>query len=209
MLAVVTHTLGTSPWLQQSLSSVQCHLPAGARHHVIEQREGFEQARWDAFQSAEFVALVDDDDEVCNDALNLCMAAILETGAGVAFTDQAVVDEQGETLRTDSGELRYRDVARSPQSIHHLAIVRRSAISDEALTAARQAGTGIEWMVKANAALRHGAVHVPIVGYRWRRHQRQHSFRNHAAFVKALPTLRRATQSWMTQDARIRQLLPR
>jgi hypothetical protein len=209
MLAVITHTQGTSRWMDGCLRSVRDHLPTGAQHHVIEQHGDFLRARWDAFHSAEFVALVDDDDEVCGDALRLCMAAIKETGAGVAFTDQVLINEDGRELRADHGPVRYSAVARSPQTIHHLAVVRRAAIAPAAWDVAAVVGTGIEWMVKASAALQHGAVHVPVQGYRWRKHEGQHSARDHTRFTRALPHLRQATRSWMTHDARISQFLPR
>lgn len=208
MLAVVTHTQGTSRWLEGSLRSVRDHLPAGAQHHVIEQHGDFLRARWDAFHSAEFVALVDDDDEVCGDALRLCMAAIEATGAGVAFTDQSLIDEDGQVLRVDSGPVRYDAVVRSPQTIHHLAVVRRAAIAPAAWDVAAAVGTGIEWMVKASAALRCGAIHVPMQGYRWRKHPGQHSHRDRSTFINAMPALRAAARTWMTTHETIRRFLP-
>jgi len=210
-LSIVTHTLGKSMWMDKCVDSVKINLPDYGEHKIISlhQSDDFIQARWEAFQSQEFVALVDDDDEVCNNSIQICMEAFRQNPTvGIVFTDQIVIDENSNILREDHGELRYRDVARSPQTIHHLAIVRRGAISKEALDISIRAGTGIEWMIKSNAALNFGAIHVPIQGYKWRKHPGQHSDRDFKNFISVAGILRNATRSWLKKDDLIKQYLP-
>lgn len=204
-LTVITHTLGTSKWMNRCVESVEKYLPScseAAVHQVIPltEQDDFLQARWDAFQLSEYVTLVDDDDEVDNDSIRMCLAALETSGAGVAFTNQTVIDEHNEILRIDNRELKYSTVARSPQSIHHLAVVRRSAIDPELLDIAKEIGTGIEWLIKANAALRRGAIHVPIQGYKWRRHNSQHSLRDHRNFTENMGKLQKVTHSWLNKE---------
>ena len=65
-LLIVTHTLGTSKWIDGCVDSVKNNLPEYCEHRVIvlDRSDNFIEARWDAFQSNEFVALVDEGREL-------------------------------------------------------------------------------------------------------------------------------------------------
>ncbi len=195
-------------WLAECKASVQ-----GVDHIIADGFLDFQETRWNLAHSAEFVAWVDDDDRVVGDAIQQCVRALKETGAGVAFTQEARIDESGKRIDTYSpwDSVTLRDVAMHPQALHHLAVVRSSALAPEVLEQAQRIGIGIDWLMRAHAALRHGAVQVPMIGYKWRQHDGAESRTDHwrAAYREAMPALRAVTRQWMTYDAPIRQFLPR
>lgn len=207
MIAIITHTRQHAPWLKGCVDSVRANMPAGGLHHVIVDTGDMAQMRWDACQLDEFVAFVDDDDLVVNDAIAKCIDALQRTGAGVAFTDQLYIDVAGNPLAIDDRPIRYRDVMMTPQAIHHLAVMRRSALDPLVLEMANEIGWGIDWLLKSYAALRHGAVHVPIVGYHWRQHRDQESVLKRAQFHQAVPLLRACIGTWLTKDGPVPQHL--
>jgi hypothetical protein len=57
--------------------------------------------------------------------------------------------------------------------------------------------------MKARAALTHGAIHVPMVGYNWRVYQGQDSQQKAAQFLPAMPLLRDITLGWMRRNDRV------
>jgi hypothetical protein len=195
-LVVVTHTRRTSKWLQDCINSVQADLPEDARHAII-YCDDFESSRLAALNLAEYIAFVDDDDLVYPGALRLCLQALEATGAGVAFTDQEVIDASGKTTHVDTRKVSKMHIVSSPMAIHHLAVIRTSAVSAEVHDISKKLGVGVDWMIKASAALQHGAVHVPIIGYKWRLHPDQHSIANILKFNAAFDTLRQHAMNWL------------
>ncbi len=197
-LAVVTLVhAGTDPhWLRECSESVRTRLPQGACH-IVAAGDDFQRARWDAYRSAEFVACVDHDDRLTGDSLRWCLDALAETGAGVAFTQEAQIAPDGNPLHVKHRRPRRIDVAMHPRPLHHLAVIRSSCIGDAVWDLAQEAGIGIDWLVRAWVALKHGAVHVPHVGYEWRRHRGQASALWAQRYETAIPALRRTTLSWM------------
>jgi len=209
-LAVVTLTRfepERAKWLHECKASVR-----GFEHLVIDGRMQFQETRWRAAHAAEYVAWVDDDDRVVGDALQQCVRALDETGAGVAFTHEARIDADGRTITNPHPwrDVTLRDVAMHPQALHHLAVVRASALAPEILEHAQRIGIGIDWLMRACAALCHGAVRVPVIGYEWRQHARAESQSEHwaTAYHDAMPALRAVTKKWLKHDAPIRQFLP-
>ncbi len=214
-LAVVTHTRHIRPqWLAECVESVRRTLPEYARHHVLDGRVEFIAARWDALQMAEFVAFVDDDDRLTEtSALDMCMRALQATGAGMAFTLEEQIDETGRVVAPappHAPRLDLRDIGKGPRVAHHLCVIRREALSDKVIEAARRFGTGIEWFAKAHAAAVGGAVQVPVVGYQWRQHPRSLSKQPYEAHKIAahLPEMRQVIQSWFTRSGAVPQHLP-
>lgn len=206
-LTVVTLTRGDRPrLLLECQQSVALWLPAG-RHVIAPCTRDFQRRRWETTldPGTEFVAWVDDDDRVCNDALRLCVQALRDTGAGVAFTFEARIDEHGNRLSTTSHERSLRDVAMHPRCLHHLAVIRRECLTPEVYAHAERLGIGIDWLMRAWCALRHGAVQVPVIGYEWRSHpgatSRSPGWTE--AYQAAIPALREVTNSWMTRNAPI------
>lgn len=149
--------------------TVEEQLQPGDRHFVIETSD-LMRARWESLQLGECVAWVDDDDYVMNNALQRCKEALENTGAGLAFTnesiDDAIVNRQPRF---------YSDVAFMPSTIHHLCVFRTALVDQSVWEHFEDVGAGLEWLIKGHVALKYGAVHVPIDGYRWTQHPAQHS----------------------------------
>jgi hypothetical protein len=201
-ITVVTHTQRKSKWFNKCVESVHRALPYDGNHVVIEckNESDYAQSRWDSLHLDKYVAFVDDDDYVYPDAINQCVKALDETGMGIAFTDQAIVDEHGLQIYLHNDRVRPSSVVMTPQAIHHLAVVRSSCLTDEPLRKALEIGIGIDWLCKAYVALKHGAVHVPITGYAWRYYQGQDSKLKEEQFKNALPKLRAANREWHTNN---------
>lgn len=210
-IAIVTHTLHRSPWAGEAMQSVLRNMPDNAIHVVEDGSRGLETVRPMALRKAPFVCFVDDDDIVVNDSIRLTYAALeAYPEAGVAFTSEVMIDEAGHVLRHNNNPVTYQDVANMPTAIHGLAMIRTRCVNPEAAAFARAYGAGIDWLTVASAALEHGAIHVPIIGYHWRRHEQSHSMRCRTQFARALPMLRAATHRWMGQrHGPVEQFLPR
>ncbi|MBT9097479.1 glycosyltransferase family 2 protein [Methylovulum psychrotolerans] len=177
-LAVVTHTCRA--WgrdIRPCLESVKAALPDKAQHVVIalgEDNDAFIKARYEALALAEVVAFVDDDDTVEPDALRLGLAALAQSGAGVAFTNEVKTFADGSEIRHHKAGCTYEMATDSQGIIHHLALIRTAAVSGLSFGLASRYGVDSEWVMKTEAALLHGAVHVPMFGYRWTQHAHQH-----------------------------------
>ena len=175
-LTVVTHTQPSKGRdISRSVASVQRALPVGAKHAIIECEENFIEARWEARKLDEFICFVDDDDYISPGSLSLCMKALRNTSLGIAFTDEVSETPEGKVLSTNARERTYGEMAVTPMSVHHLCVMRTSAIYEEVIDLAKEHKLAIEWLMKATAGLIHGAVHVPIIGYHWVHHPEQHS----------------------------------
>lgn len=209
-LAVHTLTHNRWPrWNRESMRSVAQGLPDYATHSIIECYGNFQAARWEALQLGEFVAAVDDDDRLVDDALDLCVHALEMTGAGIAFTYEAQIDANGVNLPVRFGPRTYLDVAMHPRGIHHLAVMRRACLDPRLIEYAEGFGFGIDWLTKAWCALKYGAVQVPVVGYEWRRHQGGLSHQQEAVFTQRVHNMRELTLSWGVKNERVHQFLPR
>ncbi len=177
MLTVVTLTAGNrNVWLEQCQASVEASLPCDAQHIVrLHTTEDTQELKAEVLTAYPLVAWVDDDDTVAAGALSACVAALQSTGAGVAFTDELLVDTTGQPLPYQSvrTQVRYDDCVLNPRAIHHLVVIRTECIPAEAVELAIRLGTGIDWLTKAGAALCGGAVHVPIFGLNYRQHNTQ------------------------------------
>ncbi len=188
-LAVVTFTDGThADLLERCKASVAADLPEGAVHYVIPTRglAYYAHQRQEALSLGDYVCFVDDDDTVINGSITKCFEAIKATNAGVAFTDEVLVDESGKVLSTRTGTRTYDNTARQANSVHHLAMITTSAIKED-LTQLYGRVQGVDWWILKAAIKTLGAVHVPILGYNWT--QRPESLGNTMQQVK-LPELK-------------------
>jgi hypothetical protein len=203
VIGIFTHLGGKSRWLDQCNASVAAALPLDANHIEQPMVKDYTEERFEALRSFPYVGFVDDDDTIEPDTIRACIDALDSTDAGIAFTLQRNVDEEGTELFIQRPAANYLDIAMHPQALHHFALIRRSAVDDEPLLAARQIGIGIDWLMKARAALTHGAVHVPMVGYNWRVYPGQDSEQKAATFLHKVSSLRDITLSWMRNNERI------
>src|ERR1035437_6197625 len=141
MLTVVTHTC--KKWnrdLTQCLTSVDEALPKNAKHLIIEldaSYENFQEARFEVLQLDEIIVFVDDDDYISKDSLNLCLQALEETGAGLAFTDEVLVGIDGREQHHNCRSVNYDMIHYSPQVIHHMAMMRTAAVSSRSIELAQ------------------------------------------------------------------------
>lgn len=183
-------------WLRESIESVRVNLPAGS-FHVVSELTDYQYDIWAGYRYNDYYAAVDADDLVINDSLNLCIRALQETGAGIAFTYEGQIDENGDDLGVNHRAVTYCQIACHPRSLHHLAVFRTECVDDRVWELARGFGFGIDWMTKAWVALNHGAVQVPVVGYKWRRHRSGMSHLEEPKFREHMPEIRRIMCSWL------------
>ncbi|MBS0330792.1 MAG: hypothetical protein JSR30_13125 [Proteobacteria bacterium] len=199
-------------WFGEMLASVAEGLPKGVQHIIVHSEGGagaWNRDLWAACQGADAVAVVDDDDRVLPGAIEACLTALRATRAGLAFTDEEEIDEAGQRVRDGLRRRRtLMDLAMHPRCVHHLAMFRPAYTPPEALALADRCGRGLDWLLRAAAGLRGGAVRVPMLGYQWRRHAAQDSASDGGVYARALPVLRQMTRSWMRYDAAIPEAGP-
>lgn len=191
-LTIITHTRLNNPYpelLERCKQSVDAALIPGAQHLVLvndlpglvgdgNQWVEFAHLRYSALQYSKYIAFVDDDDYIHSDSLKLCMDALLSSGAGVAVTNEVVVNVDGKQLSANRLPRAYCGVSMHPRTIHHLTIMKSELVSPVALDLALQFGVGIEWAMKASACLHGGGVHIPIDGAYWTQHTNRPSIMN-------------------------------
>lgn len=207
-LTVVTHTMKS--WgrdISKCIESVEKAMPAGGKHVIIDLDEcpqDYQKARYKALELDEFVAFVDDDDYISEESLELCLKAIRETHAGISFTNEVMVNIDGSTTR-NCRSVNYNMLPLHPQIIHHLTMLRTSAVSTKPIELALKHNCGIEWMMKADAALSQGAIHVPMDGYYWVQHAKQWhknpDWQNN--FIRNIRTLGNEIRTWSDKTGAI------
>lgn len=175
-LTVVTHTnVRYARDISRCVASVKAALTPECSHVVIEldvDYDGFVEARYKALKLGEAIAFVDDDDYITPDALRLCLQALNQGDPGLVFTKElSHFPDKSTSLGLQCPD--YRTISSSPSAIHHLAAIRTEAVTDRSLDLAKKHGCGIEWVMKAEAAIFHGAVHIPKIGYHYVRHPGQ------------------------------------
>lgn len=208
MLTIVTMTANKRPaWLAQCAGSIRAQEIDGAVHSIVgcPSLADWSTTRLRSLEvGTEFVAFVDDDDVVLSGSLGFCCQALKDTGAGVAFTREALIYADGSMGSTHgkTAPATLGPVGRFPHAIHHLAVMRRSAIDFEQVRAAHRglepSGAGLDWLIKANAAAHGGAVHIPLIGYGWRQHREQlhTSPQRMQTFHRAIDRLRLDMGAW-------------
>ncbi|TAL44120.1 MAG: hypothetical protein EPN89_14585 [Methylovulum sp.] len=197
-VAVVTHT--HEHWqrdMTRCFNSVAAALPDGCEHIVIgvdTDYDGFIEARYAALQLADIIIFVDDD-YVSPESITLCLAALAATDASLAYTSEMLVFNDGNRLAS-AVCTHYEAIPRSPSAIHHMAAIRSSAVTERSIILAREYGCGIEWIMKVEAALTQGAIHIPHMGYYYVQHPRQVSHAVGKRFAGAIKPIGEEIQSW-------------
>ena len=198
-VAVVTHT--HEHWqrdMTRCVNSVDAALPDGCEHIVIgldTDYDGFIEARYAALKLADIIIFVDDDDYISPESIRLCLAALAATDAGLAYTRESLVFSDGNQLNS-AVCTHYEAISRSPSAIHHMAAIQSSAVTERSIILAREYGCGIEWIMKAEAALTQGAIHIPHTGYYYVQHQGQVSHAVSERFAKAIKPISDELRSW-------------
>lgn len=128
------------------------------RHKSIENRQGF-------------VVFVDDDDWLEPIAIYDLLRAIEKNhNVGIVYTDEnhAFINDGiiANKILSKAGSC-YEDLFYSASRIHHLCAINSAYITQESLILALSSGCGIEWAMKAEAALQHGAMYIPKPHYNY------------------------------------------
>lgn len=168
-VAIVTFTDGTrSKLIEKCKASVAADLPEGAVHYIVPVKglPFYAQQRQEALLLGDFVAFVDDDDTVMNNAISLCLKAITSENYGIAFTDEAIVEADGKTSFIRQGVRTYENIREWGTAIHHLTMIRSSAVKDD-LIQLRGRIQGVDAWIIRSAIKAAGAIHIPVIGYNW------------------------------------------
>lgn len=160
---------------------IRLHVRPGLPGRVGQSRaEGFARG------TLPLVACVDPDDRYeagafasLADALEACPSAVL------AYTDEALMDEQGRD--TSVRRLAYSAFqhAHSASHVHGLIVMRRSAV-EPVLTRIAELDAGADWLLTRLVAQRGGVLHLPLVGRHWRQHPNQHHRRTSTTALRSL-----------------------
>jgi len=160
-------------WREQCLQSLEgapitLHVLPGIQGHIG-------KARGQGFARGELplVSFVDPDDRYeasafaqLADALDSCPQALL------AYTDEAVMDVQGNAQPQRSHAYSRWQHANNASHVHGLIVMRRDAVMLEQPMLSAMQSCQI-WMLTQRLAKRGAVLHLPIVGRYWRQHPNQ------------------------------------
>jgi hypothetical protein len=161
-------------WREECLASlegapIQLHVLPG-----IPGRIGEARAAGYARGTLSLVSFVDPDDRYeaaafapLADALEACPSAVL------AYTDEALIDEDGRPLGVRRLAYSAFQHAHSASHVHGLIVMRR-AVVEAVLAATTDIHPMADWLLTRLVAQRGGVLHLPIVGRHWRKHPNQH-----------------------------------
>lgn len=198
-LSVVTHTnLRYARDISRCVDSVKAALTPECTHVILEldvDHDGFIEARYEALKLGEAIAFVDDDDYITPDALRLCLQALSQGNPGVVFTKElSHFPDRSTSLGMSCPS--YETICSSPSTMHHLAAFRTAAVTNRSIELARENGCGIEWIMKAEAAIFHGAVHIPEIGYNYVRHPGQTTCQVVDLYRKGIKPISEELRAW-------------
>jgi hypothetical protein len=176
-------------WREECLASlagapIRLHLLPG-----IPGRVGKARAAGFARGTLALVSFVDPDDRYearafahLADALDACPSAVL------AYTDEALIDEHGDSLGVRRLAYSAFQHAHSASHVHGLIVMRRSAV-DPVLTRIADLDAGADWLLTRLVARQGSVLHLPLVGRHWRQHPNQHHRRTRSTASGPLPSL--------------------
>lgn len=188
-LTVITHTNPT--WkrdISKCIQSVNDALPAGCRHEIIEltNPEKLVQARYDVMSINDIIVFVDDDDYIPKDSLHYVLETMRKHKPGVVYTYETLVYKDGrQELRKKA--VNYDQLPSNPQIIHHMTAFNTKFVTPRSINLANTSGQrgAIDWLIRTDATYNGGAICVPINGYFWVQHNKQHHRRHevHKTFI--------------------------
>ncbi|WP_147654004.1 glycosyltransferase family 2 protein [Vulcaniibacterium gelatinicum] len=124
------------------------------------------------------------------DALDACPSAVL------AYTDEALMDEQGRDVGVRRLAYSAFQHAHSASHVHGLIVMRRAAV-EAVLAATTDIHPMADWLLTRLVAQSGGVLHLPIVGRHWRQHPRQvHRTADPAVVRRIRQTIDQATNPW-------------
>lgn len=184
-------------WREACIASLE---EAPIRLHVlpgVPGRIGEARAAGYAQGTLPLVSFVDPDDlyeasafTQLADALDACPQAVM------AYTDEALTDENGQDIAVRRLAYSRWQHANSASHVHGLIVMRRSAVEavlDQLVVLRRRA----EWLLTLMVAKRGGVLHLPIVGRHWRQHpQQSHRTGDPEAVRRIRQTIGHASNLW-------------
>ena len=147
---------------------IQLHVLPGIPGRIGEARAaGYTQG------TLPLVSFVDPDDQYeasaftqLADALDACPQAVM------AYTDEALMDERGQSLAIRRLAYSRWQHANSASHVHGLIVIRRSAV-EAVLKDIAELNNFAEWLLTLLVAQRGGVLYLPMVGRHWRQHPQQ------------------------------------
>ena len=116
------------------------------------------------------------------DALDACPQAVL------AYTDEALMDEDGRPLGVRRLAYSAFQHAHSASHVHGLIVMRRSAV-EPVLTRIADLDAGADWLLTRLVDRQGSVLHLPLVGRHWRQYPNQHHRRTRSTALGPLPSL--------------------
>lgn len=169
-------------------------------NYALDRIRSIEKVRTD------FFAFVDDDDTLESDCDQIISAALKQhSDKGVIISDENIMSADGKTKKHFSVRKSYLSAAMSPRNMHHLCLMRVDAIDiDGALEIHSEFGIGIDWCLKASAALRAKAIHVPRPLYNWRNTPNNMTSKDSHRFLQSMGEIgNRIMQRWPVPRAEV------
>jgi hypothetical protein len=181
-ITIITFTAGRRPkLLRRCIESVNSAKSDIDRHLIIETQE-YIQSKKEIMNIPGFITFVDDDDYIDRDAINVSRLALEKFNVGACFTYEKV---QADPLSdfvfndyTNNGAKSYSEICLSPSGIHHLVVFNSKYCHADCFKLQDKFSCGIDWLLKASAALQGGCVKVPTIGYYWNQHSVQETKSN-------------------------------
>ena len=180
-------------WREACIASLQ---GAPIQLHVlpgIPGRIGEARAAGYARGTLPLVSFVDPDDQYeasaftqLADALDACPQAVM------AYTDEALMDERGQSLAIRRLAYSRWQHAHSASHVHGLIVIRRSAV-EAALKDIAELNNFAEWLLTLLVAQRGGVLYLPMVGRHWRQHPQQS---HRSSDPDAVRRIRHSTNLW-------------
>ena len=120
------------------------------------------------------------------DALDACPQAVM------AYTDEALTDENGQDIAVRRLAYSRWQHANSASHVHGLIVMRRSAV-EAALKETTDLNNFADWLLTLLVAKRGGVLYLPIVGRHWRQHPQQS---HRTGDPEAVRRIRQASNLW-------------
>ena len=171
---------------------IQLHVLPGVQGAVGQARaQGFAQGH------LPLVSFADPDDlyeasaftELAN-ALDACPGAVL------AYTDEALIDANGQSLGVRRIAYSRWQHTMSPSHVHGLIVMRRAAV-EAVLSEITAIANYADWYLTLLVAKQGGCLHLPIVGRHWRQHPQQ---THRMASPDGLRRIRQSSSLWRQPD---------
>lgn len=197
-LKILTSTRGDKPNIlaqcQAAVEAVKTH----EMEHKILVTPVFEEWARSKFREvldSDFTAFVDDDDEVL-DALPEAFEVMKANDVGIVCAPEIIAYPRGHTINTSFNKS-YEGVRECPLELHHLCIINPKYVDKDvlAILEKRTDLVGVDWMIKASAALNGGAITLNRYGYRWNVTKTVVDQRR-LRYQGVTPILRTLTQKW-------------